>query len=69
MYIRTVMICNLIEAALDQRNPSRKLSMTLNAVLVETDHRDRQTRWAPMMPRRRLKANARHIIDDGWRSR
>ena len=41
MYIRTVLVHNLIEAALDQRNPSQKLKGTLNQLLRETDHRDK----------------------------
>lgn len=64
MHIRTVLVRNLIEAALDQRNPSRSLKGALNALLFETNHRDRDQRQfggplgVPPIPRRRLKVAA-----------
>ena len=54
MYIRTVLVHNLIEAALDQRDPSPKLKVSLNALLRETDHRDKATPVLASILNRRL---------------
>ena len=44
MYIRRVLIANLIEAALDQPSPTPELVSTLNTAIEEGDHPDRIVR-------------------------